>query len=96
MSANFNYYLSVTGDCSNTCSGAVRLTASGGTPPYYFDWGNCIYDDFRTGLCAGSYDVRVNDSTSPVNNEFTIMTFIFIMNNENPQYRKKKYKNYRS
>jgi hypothetical protein len=74
--AAFGYNIFLTGDCSNTCSGAVRLTASGGTPPYYFDWGNCIYDDFRTGLCAGNYDVRVNDSTSPVNNEFTIGIYV--------------------
>ena len=42
--AAFGYNIFLTGDCSNTCSGAVRLTASGGTPPYYFDWGNCIYE----------------------------------------------------
>jgi hypothetical protein len=78
MSANFNYYLSVTGDCSNTNSGAVKINVvpASGVPPFTFNW---YYDSqytnpfsplnssSRTGLSAGTYYVRATDSQNPTN-----------------------------
>jgi len=72
MSA-FGYVLSITGTCDNNI-GSALITGSGGVPPYTFDW----YDPdlgtgpYKTNLAAGTYLVRANDSTAPVNNEFYI------------------------
>ena len=50
------------------------ITASGGIPPYTFDWFNpeLGLGNYKTGLPSGVYNVRANDSTVPVNNEFYI------------------------
>jgi len=79
--AAFDYFLSVTGDCSNTNVGAISLSLTGGTPPYTIEWvepdlGVTITtEDFpilQTGLSATTYGVRVNDSTLSENLEFFI------------------------
>jgi len=50
-------------DCYGYSTGAICITASGGTPPYSYAWGgdtgsgNCI-----TGLVAGTYYVTVTDA----------------------------------
>ncbi len=69
----FNYYLSVTGACDNG-TGTVQIFGTGGVPPYTFDWysPNLGLGDYKTGLAAGNYLVRANDSTLPINNEFYI------------------------
>lgn len=69
----FDYTLNVTGTCA-TGLGAVLITASGGTPPYTFDWFDpeLGLGNYKTGLPQGVYNVRANDSTVPVNNEFYI------------------------
>ena len=69
----FDYFLNVTGACQ-TGLGSVLITASGGIPPYTFDWFNpeLGLGNYKTGLPSGVYNVRANDSTVPVNNEFYI------------------------
>ena len=77
MSA-FNYNIAVTGNCNGNV-GRVVLTASGGTPPYTFDWylpdlgvDSLTNSSIRNSLNTGVYAVRINDSTLPVNQEFDI------------------------
>ncbi|KAA9038532.1 hypothetical protein FW778_13310 [Ginsengibacter hankyongi] len=65
----------------NTCfgesTGAINITASGGTPPYTYSWWSSplvlLVDpdaEDQTGLAAGTYNVRVTDangcSTAPL------------------------------
>jgi hypothetical protein len=76
----FDYFISVTGDCSNNGSGAASIFLSGGTPPYTVEWvepdlGADVIESepsVRTGLTAQAYGVRVNDTTLPFNLEFYI------------------------
>lgn len=79
--AAFDYFLSVTGDCSSTSAGAISLSLTGGTPPYTIEWvepnlGVEITTEefpiFQIGLSATTYGVRVNDSTLGENLEFFI------------------------
>ena len=79
--AAYEYNISITGDCQNTNSGVISLSLTGGTPPYTVDWvepnlgANVVIDmvpSIRTSLSAGTYAVRVNDSTVPTNEEFYI------------------------
>jgi len=79
--AAFDYFLSVTGDCSNTSVGAVSISLDGGTSPYTIEWvdpplGVAITTDvfpiYQTGLSGTTYGVRVNDSTLGQNLEFYI------------------------
>ena len=79
MSA-FDYSISVTGDCSNTNSGSISLTLTGGTSPYTVQWLSPVLSPdiittlpaVKTGLSATTYSVRAIDSTLPINNEFYI------------------------
>ena len=77
--ATFNYLVNVTGDCSQNSSGIVSILPFGGTPPYTVEWYSPSLSpvdlvngvaSVRTGLSFGTYSVRLNDSTLPVNNEF--------------------------
>lgn len=72
--ANFGYNFSVTGDCTNNGSGAIKILLSGGVEPYSIDWinPNIGTGDTKTGLNSGTYIVRVNDSLGDINNEFYI------------------------
>jgi hypothetical protein len=77
--AAFDYYISVTGDCTDTSSGILSVYFTGGTPPYTVEWIQpnlgtdiTILESTRTGLISGNYAIRVNDSTLPVNEEFYI------------------------
>ena len=78
--AEFNYNISVTGDCINNGSGAMELSLFGGTPPYTVQWQSPLTQvdiitetaSIVTGLFASTYSARVNDSTLPVNEEFFI------------------------
>jgi len=80
QAASLFYRISVTGDCSNTDSGAISLFVSGGTSPYTVQWLSPVLSPdivtvdpvVKTGLSATTYSVRVNDSTLPLNNEFYI------------------------
>jgi uncharacterized protein (DUF2141 family) len=78
--AELTYNISVTGDCSNNSSGALDLFISSGTPPYTVQFLSPSYAPqtitFQpaslVGLASGVYQVRVNDSTLPVNSEFLL------------------------
>jgi len=78
--AEFNYNISVTGDCSNNGSGAIELSLFGGTPPYTVQWQAPLIQvevidvepSIITNLTASNYSVRVNDSTLPTNLDFFI------------------------
>lgn len=54
--------------CNGACDGVITVAASGGTPPYSYQWyddaGNPIGidDPTITGLCAGDYSVEVTDA----------------------------------
>jgi hypothetical protein len=78
--ATFNYNISITGDCTNTKSGAISLTLTGGTPPYTVEWITPYVGVFTDvvdtvvieELYSDIYFLRVNDSTLPENEEFYI------------------------
>ena len=77
--SDFNYIVSVTGDCQSTSVGAMSLFYTGGTEPYTTEW-ILPYISYTattnpavlTGLSADTYVLRVNDSTIPINQEFFI------------------------
>lgn len=80
MSA-FNYIIQLTGDCQNTGSGAISVLPTGGTPPYTVQWVNpnlgtsvplFTQPSTQSGLYAGTYQIRINDSTLPQNQEFFV------------------------
>jgi hypothetical protein len=76
----FSYNISLTGDCSNDGSGAILLSLNGGTPPFTVEFLSPITNTYTnvtepllvTGLFADNYNLRVNDSTLPVNLEYYI------------------------
>jgi len=80
--AAFDYFLSISGDCSNTNSGAFNISLSGGTPPYSIEFVDPYMDSTPyvtitgpitiSGLSATTYGIRVNDSTLTDNLEFFI------------------------
>lgn len=78
--AEFDYNISITGDCSNNGGGAIELSLFGGTPPYTAQWQSPLFQtdiitinpSIVTGLVTSTYSVRVNDSTLPINQEFFI------------------------
>ena len=72
--ANFEYEFSVTGDCTNSGSGSINISLSGGVEPYTVTWlnPNLGSGSTKNNLNAGNYYVRVNDSLGGVNNEYYI------------------------
>ncbi len=52
--------------CNGGTSGSINPTATGGTPPYNFDWADLpgtTNPQNRTGLATGTYTVIVTDAT---------------------------------
>ena len=78
--AVLNYNITVTGDCSNNNSGAFNLFVNSGTPPYTVEFITPSYPSQTivaqpaslVGLASNVYQIRVNDSTLPVNSEFLL------------------------
>lgn len=50
--------------CFGTNTGAINITASGGTPPYTYNWGSGVNSEDRTNIPAGTYTVTVTDNAS--------------------------------
>lgn len=78
--AVLNYNIAVSGDCFNNGSGAFNLFINSGTPPYTVEFITPYYPTqtvttnpaILTNLDSNVYQLRVNDSTLPVNNEFYV------------------------
>jgi hypothetical protein len=50
--------------CSNSSTGEINISVTGGTSPYTFSWSNGATTQNITGLDAGNYDVTVMDQSS--------------------------------
>lgn len=48
-------------DCFGASNGFMKASASGGTPPYSFNWASGFTGDSLTGLSAGVYTLQVVD-----------------------------------
>jgi len=75
--SDFQYFITVTGDCTSTNSGSINVEFNAGVPNYTAQWltpnlgiDTNITATTRTSLSAGTYVLRVNDSSIPINNEF--------------------------
>lgn len=69
----------VTGSTGN--NGAVDITITGGTSPYFYNWsGGAVAEDL-TGLTAGTYTVEVTDINGcATSNTFTVPSLTGIVN----------------
>ena len=56
--------------CNGFCDGAIRISASGGTAPYTYNWSNGAHSTEIHGLCAGRYTVTVVDADNCVSHQF--------------------------
>ncbi|MEO1434989.1 MAG: gliding motility-associated C-terminal domain-containing protein [Bacteroidota bacterium] len=50
--------------CSGDCDGDISLGVSGGNPPYTYLWSNMETTQDISGLCAGFYQVTVQDNNA--------------------------------
>ena len=48
--------------CYGDCNGWMWASASGGTPPYTFEWSSGHSSDTASNLCAGNYTVSITDA----------------------------------
>jgi len=59
--------------CNASTTGAINITAAGGTGAFTYNWGNSITTEDRTSLGAGTYSVTVKDANNcTVNGSYTI------------------------
>src|SRR5690606_33901120 len=49
--------------CNGSANGGATVSASGGSTPYNFTWGNSALTPSITGVAAGSYTVTVTDNS---------------------------------
>ena len=49
-------------NCNGGTTGAINITATGGSTPYTYNWGGGITTEDRTALAAGTYSVTVTDA----------------------------------
>jgi gliding motility-associated-like protein len=49
-------------NCFGACTGAITVTATGGTEPYTYSWSSGGTGATVTGLCAGTYTLNLTDS----------------------------------
>ncbi len=52
--------------CFSDCEGQINLTITGGQPPFSINWSDGQTTETAAGLCAGSYDVVVEDANGNV------------------------------
>jgi hypothetical protein len=81
-----NYSAIVNGDCNGLSNGSIEIFPTGGIQPYTIDWfdpnlgvDTSIPDggsSVMSGLTGGVYQVRLNDSNTPDNNEIYINLWI--------------------
>lgn len=84
MSCQLNAIIGgLTGDCSNTHSGAFTIDISNGAPGYTVTWITPSYptsgvtgDFTMTNLSAGTYSFVITDSCVPVNDSVTVNVYI--------------------
>lgn len=60
--------------CYGANDGSVSATASGGTPPYHYDWSTGGQGSTLNGLGTGSYTVNLNDSNNCLITDSTSIT----------------------
>lgn len=83
--------------CPGSCKGQMRITVSGGNPPYIYDWGvggiHMQGDSIAIGFCKGTYMLNVTDidNTHCISREYTIEVLhlpkvIFTMDPEDTLY----------
>jgi gliding motility-associated-like protein len=61
--------------CNGDCNGQATASASGGVPPYFYQWSTGLNDTNQTvaGLCDGSYTITVTDANGCSNSETVVM-----------------------
>lgn len=85
---SFPYYISLTGDCTNSSIGAATLSFSG-TAPYTIGWDYNLLPTRTitgntttyTGISAGTYTFNVTASTVPVNDITGPVSFVVLSSN---------------
>lgn len=72
LTINISYVTNVT--CFGSCNGSAYAIASGGIPPYSYQWNNGITTHQATGLCAGAYTLTVTDANGCTVTSSTIIS----------------------
>ncbi|MBK9590932.1 MAG: T9SS type A sorting domain-containing protein [Crocinitomicaceae bacterium] len=74
--------------------GEIDVTATGGTPPYFYDWSNGSTAADQTGLAPGVYTVEVTDGAGcAVSSTFTVSYSTGISETEEEGYTISVYPN---
>jgi hypothetical protein len=58
---NADVTVNTAGTCEGSADGSATAVASGGTPPYSYEWSNGVMTAANTGLVAGMYTVTITD-----------------------------------
>lgn len=79
----FIYNITLTGDCSNTNSGALNLQVSGDGSPYTITWNSPSFTSSTfsssydlSGLSAGTYNFNLTNSLVPINESLNNLSFV--------------------
>ena len=87
MACSLNYFVTLTGDCSSTNSGALTVDIFGTAPNYTIQWtnpvsfgtialGGGVTAYTKTNLSAGTYTFNIIDSCSPTNTTKSVNVYI--------------------